>query len=192
MENRGILDSIRVLLRDGNTTGDLIVQGYAPGSVYKANQQIRRDGQQRRHRLPVLPTTDALPIDVAEQVTALAVRIESAVGSIADRSQITASLREMMTWLLKEYEQDLNSVEEQWHAAVMRASELESTLAEMKPLLVWAALPCAICHQPLSDAVSRDVALETTKHLAHRQCMEERSRDRYLDLVYLDQEIAAS
>ncbi len=44
MQNHGILREIRDLLALGNTSRKVIDMGYAPGSVYKAQRQVR-DGR---------------------------------------------------------------------------------------------------------------------------------------------------
>ena len=44
MQNHGILQEIRDLLALGNTSRKVIDMGYAPGSVYKAQRQVR-DGR---------------------------------------------------------------------------------------------------------------------------------------------------
>ena len=42
MEDRGVLSRIRELLADGHTASEVIVLGFAAGSVYKARRQLLR------------------------------------------------------------------------------------------------------------------------------------------------------
>ena len=42
MQTRGVLRAIRERLERGETSGALIATGFAPGSVYKAQRQLRR------------------------------------------------------------------------------------------------------------------------------------------------------
>ena len=44
MENRGIMRQVRELLSQGKASREVIQQGYAPGTVYKVQRQVR-DGK---------------------------------------------------------------------------------------------------------------------------------------------------
>lgn len=42
MESTGIMQKIKILLEEGNHSGELIKMGFAPGTVYKVQRQFRR------------------------------------------------------------------------------------------------------------------------------------------------------
>ena len=89
MEDQGILRRIRELLIGGATTTHVIGKGYAPGSVYKANRQLRRiqEGSIRTSIVPV-PWVSALVdgADSAGELAALQQRIEGVRSRIEAQS----------------------------------------------------------------------------------------------------------
>ena len=71
--------------------------------------------------------------------------------------------------------------EEKWTGMItslerveLERDQLDQELRQVRPLLIWAGHPCALCREPLKGVVEQERARALVKNLAHSQCIEER------------------
>ena len=60
----------------------------------------------------------------------------------------------------------------------------DEELQELRPLKVWADLPCAHCGKPLRGVVKREVAEALLRKFVHPQCLEERRKGQWFPLNF--------
>ena len=60
----------------------------------------------------------------------------------------------------------------------------ERELERLRPLEVWAELPCALCKEPLQGVGERKVARALLKKLAHRECIDEKDSGRWFPITF--------
>ena len=62
--------------------------------------------------------------------------------------------------------------------------ERDRELEQLRPLVVWAGHPCALCGGALRGVVEPEVAQELLRVLAHKECLQEREQSRPLLLMF--------
>lgn len=187
MQSNGVLQAIRGLVVEGRSSRELINMGYAPGSVYRAQRQLRRrwpTTQAGRSQPTGQPPTQGN----SEQAELARLRAENDI-----LAQEAAALRDQITQLsrtLKETEQSLVAANEQAfdlrlgrhelqaHVTDLqkKVDQLQREASELRPLQVWAGHPCARCGEPMRGIVAPEVARLVTKDLAHQRCIEQREQ----------------
>ena len=188
MENQGILSQIRELIGKGQTTTEVIAEGFAPGSVYKARRQLLRRATASVSDGGSTPPPSSDPI---AQVVALR-------GVIAGLEEDKARLyreRDFVELMLatdgEDHQRELSTLGGQLEQKQAKVKTLEAELARLRPLEAWAGHPCALCHEPLAGVVEPAVAREITKRLAHQACIDHQ-REKPLVIEFLNRELPAS
>ena len=115
----GVMEEIRQLLADGESSGDLIKLGYAPGTIYKVQRQLRRRRQQQDGQEPASLALAEGPLRaMADQLQA---RIEELEAE-------NAGLRQQLDkW--EDRVVELNSLNTQLEAAQARVRALDMEVA---------------------------------------------------------------
>ena len=65
----------------------------------------------------------------------------------------------------------------------LERQQLDQELEQLRPLLIWAGHPCALCRKPLRGVVEPEVAQVLLKDLAHKLCLVEREKRHWFPIT---------
>ena len=84
-----------------------------------------------------------------------------------------------------------NAVEEEWKEKIasmererLERDQLDQELRQLRPLLVWAGHPCALCHEPLKGVVAPEEVPALVKNFAHSECIEEQEKGHWFPISF--------
>ena len=80
--------------------------------------------------------------------------------------------------------QELRALNVPFERDQQERQEHDRELELLRPLVVWAGHPCALCGGALRGVVEPEVARELLKALAHRECLQEREQGRSFPLTF--------
>lgn len=84
-----------------------------------------------------------------------------------------------------------NAIEEEWKGklasleqAKLERDQLDQELQQLRPLLIWAGHPCALCHEPLEGVVAPEEVPDLVKNLAHNECIKEQEQGHWFPFTF--------
>lgn len=175
MQNTGLLRAIRELVVEGRSSREIINLGYAPGSVYKAQRQVRQRWPGRQ----LTTEGQAEQAEIAYLRTENNVFRQEAMALRGEVSQLREILKETQQRLLRANEKamDLGLDRRKLQARItdlqQKVGQLQQEISELSPLGVWAGHPCGVCSKPLRGIVDRQTGAKLLKNLAHEDCKRE-------------------
>jgi hypothetical protein len=122
MDTKGVMQQIREQLIEGKSSQEVIALGYAPGSVYKIQRQLRRSDGEKGGRVPQgrgevpSPTADAEALAKAERLA-------------AENAQLRQQIR-----MLEEQLAEVSCLRLQLEHAQGWIEELEAQASQVQPL----------------------------------------------------------
>ena len=67
----------------------------------------------------------------------------------------------------------------------LERDQLDQELQQLRPLLIWAGHPCALCREPLKGVVQQEGATALLQNLAHSQCIEEQEKGHWFPITFI-------
>lgn len=93
-------------------------------------------------------------------------------GRQADRQEADRQSEESRSQI-SHWQQAAQNLKSQLDASAQVIAVLHAELQQLEPLKAWSGHRCAVCHLPMSGSVSRELAAELQKGLAHHACLEQ-------------------
>jgi hypothetical protein len=135
MPDNGIMEEIRELLSQGKSSGEVIRQGYAPGTVYKVQRQLRLgDGEKKNLATQAVvevrqSTSDAGAIGRIELLESEHVGLRAQVAELDQEVAEVASLQSQVEKLQRQLE-DLSRSTGQFQAEFSRHTQEQERQVE--------------------------------------------------------------
>jgi DNA repair exonuclease SbcCD ATPase subunit len=94
-------------------------------------------------------------------------------GRQADRQEAFLQQVEELRIQISQWQQAHQTLQSQLDASAQVIAALHANLQQLEPLKAWSGHRCAVCHLPMSGSVSRELAADLQKGLAHHACLEQ-------------------